>query len=155
MQPLKLVDHMRSNSDRIYEGLMKKVRASEKCNESVVRVPADEHKEFTTQMYRDLTNWLGDEPVANMEQRYVAAGMRRAQQGVPFSHSFYGICIARDYLWEHIQEECLLEEPVSFWGGVKLLHSVNQFFVRDLYLGLVGYQKAGASDRASMHATSG
>ena len=44
---------------------------------------------------------------------------------------------------------------VSFWGGVKLLHSVNQFFDRVLYLGLVGYQKAGASDRASMHATSG
>ena len=48
-----------------------------------------------------------------------------------------------ELLWEHIQDECLLEEPVEFWGGVQLLHSLNQFFDRALYFVSIGYQEAG------------
>jgi hypothetical protein len=42
-----------------------------------------------------------------------------------------------------MQEECLLEEPVEFWGGLQLLRSLNQFFDRALYFSLIGYQEAG------------
>ena len=59
------------------------------------------------------------------------------------------MCIPREYLWEYIQQECLIEEPVEFWGGVMLLRSLNQFFDRALYLALLGYQMAGAEVTAS------
>ena len=42
-----------------------------------------------------------------------------------------------------MQEECLLDEPVEFWGGLQLLRSLNQFFDRALYFSLIGYQEAG------------
>jgi hypothetical protein len=45
-----------------------------------------------------------------------------------------------------VQQECLLEEPVEFLGGVVLLRSLNQFFDRALYFALVGYQKAGIGE---------
>ena len=48
-----------------------------------------------------------------------------------------------------MQQECLLEEPVEFWGGVMLLHSLNRFFDRVLYFTLVGYQKAGRNELAA------
>jgi len=56
---------------------------------------------------------------------------------------FWAVCIASEHLWDYMQQECLLEEPVEFWGGVMLLHSLKQFFDRALYFTLLGYQKAG------------
>jgi len=124
------------------EGLLQKIRSADRCGELLLRLPAEEHKRYTVEIYRDLMDWLTAETDAVAEEHYVAMGMRRAQQGVPFSQMFWAACIARDFLWEYIQQECLLDEPVEFWGGVNLLRSLNQFFDRVLYFGLIGYQRA-------------
>jgi hypothetical protein len=142
MRPLKLVQHMKTNADRMSEGLLQKIRNSDRCAELLQKVPGDEHKRYAHQVYLDLMDWLGDETDAVVEKQYAAMGMQRAQQGVPFSNVYWAVCISRDYLWDYIQQECLLEEPVEFWGGVKLLRSLNQFFDRALYFALVGYHKA-------------
>jgi len=143
MRPLKLVQHMKTNADRMSEGMLQKIRNSDRCSTLLQKVPEDEHKRYALQIYLDLTDWLSAETDSIVEQHYSAVGIRRAQQGVPFSNLFWAVCIARDYLWEYIQQECLLDEPVEFWGGVNLLRSLNQFFDRALYFTLVGYQKAG------------
>ena len=88
-------------------------------------------------------------PTPVIEFRYSDLGIELANQGVPFSKVFWAVCIAREYLWEYMQQECLLEEPVEFWGGVMLLHSLNRFFDRILYFTLVGYQKAGKNELAA------
>ena len=51
----------------------------------------------------------------NQKIRYTDFGIQRAQQGVPFEHVFWAVCIAREYLWEYMQQERLLEEPIEFW----------------------------------------
>lgn len=84
-------------------------------------------------IYSDLTAWVATETESSIEDRYVALGMRRADQNVPFSDVFLAVCIANDHLWEYMQHECLLEEPVEFWGGVQLPRSLNQLFDRALY----------------------
>ncbi len=76
----------------------------------------------------------------------VSLGMLRAQQGVPFSNLYWAICIAHEHLWAYIQQECLLDEPVEFWGGVNLLRSLTQFFNRALYFALLGYEKVADGD---------
>jgi hypothetical protein len=48
-----------------------------------------------------------------------------------------------------MQQECLLEEPVEFWGGVILLRSLTQFFDRALYFALLGYEKVSAGEQAA------
>ncbi len=58
------------------------------------------------------------------------------------------VCITREYLWEYMQQECLLEEPVEFWGGAMSLRSLNQFFDRALYSTVVGYQESGRGELA-------
>jgi hypothetical protein len=55
---------------------------------------------------------------------------------------YWAVCIAHDHLWEYIQEECLIDEPVEFWGGVMLLRSLTRFFERATYYTLVGYEEA-------------
>jgi hypothetical protein len=141
MRALRLVQHMKTNADAMSSAVFEKIRASQKCSELLARVPAEEQKRQIGEIYSALTNWLATEKDAMVEQRYVALGMRRAEQGVPFSQMFWAVCIAREQLWEYIQQECLLDEPVEFWGGVNLLRSLNQFFDFSLYFSLIGYQK--------------
>jgi hypothetical protein len=93
--------------------------------------------------------WLVAETDAPIEARYVKLWRLRAQQGVPFSHLFWAVCITRDFLTDYIQQECLIDEPVEFWGGVILLRSLNQFFDRALYFSLIGHQNASAYEFAN------
>jgi hypothetical protein len=41
---------------------------------------------------------------------------------------------------------------VEFWGGVMLLHSLNQFFDRALYFSLIGHPNSGAQEFVNSHA---
>ena len=146
MRALKLVQHMKSDADGMSSAVLEKIRASKKCTELLARVPAPEQKRYALEIYSALTDWLATETDPSLEPQYVALGMRRAQQGIPVSEMFWAVCIAREYLWEYMQQECLIEEPVEFWGGVMLLRSLNRFFDFALYFTFVGYQKAGKNE---------
>jgi hypothetical protein len=152
MRASKLVQHMKTEAARMSEGLIQKIKSSERCSELFIKVPADEQRRYALEIYRDLTDWLAADADAVVESRYVSLGTHRASQGVPFSQLFWAVCIAREYLWEYMQQECLLEEPVEFWGGVMLLRSLNQFFDRTLYFTLLGYLKAGSDELAAASA---
>ena len=142
MRAPKLIQHMKNNAESMSATVLEKIRASERCKELVAKVPAEEQKNHAVDTYSALTDWLANESDSTLQDRYIAFGLRRAQQGVPFSQVFWAVCIASEHLWDYMQQECLLEEPVEFWGGVMLLHSLKQFFDRILYFTLVGYQKA-------------
>jgi hypothetical protein len=148
MRALKLVQHMKNNANQMAEAVVQKTRSSEKCIELLLRVSVEEQKQCSLEIYRDLTDWLATEPDSKIEERYVALGTRRARQGVPLSNLYWAVCIANEHLSEYMQQECLLEEPVEFWGGVMLLRSLNRFFDRISYFTIVGYQKAGKEDLA-------
>ena len=151
MRAPKLVQHLRAHADSMSRQLLVKIRSSPRCSELLLRVPACEHQRYAVDVYRDLIDWLTAGTDSLIEARYEDLGRLRAQQGVPFSHLFWAVCITREYLWEYIQQECLLEEPVEFWGGVMLLRSINQFFDRALYHALAGYQAAGIADVVGSH----
>lgn len=148
MRALRLVQHMKANAGRMSEAFVQKVRTSDGCKDLLLTVSAEEQKRYALETYSDLTNWLLADTESFVPEHYVDLGMRRAQQGVPFSQLFWVVCTAREHLWEYIQQECLLEDPVEFWGGVNLLRSLNQFFDRALYFTLVGYQKASQGELA-------
>jgi hypothetical protein len=135
----KLVQHMKINADQMSQELMQMIRDSDRCRQLMLKVPEHEHKQYALGIYRDLTEWLANEKDAIIEEHYVALGKRRAQQSVPLSELFWAVCVARDYLWRLVQQECLLEEPVAFWGGVTLLQLINKFFDRALYNVVLGY----------------
>lgn len=152
MRALKLVQHLRADADSMSERLLEKIRSSRRCSELLLKVPADEHKRYAVDIYRDLMDWLVAETDSLIEARYVELGKLRAQQGIPFGHLFWAVCITRDFLCDYIQQECLIDEPVEFWGGVMLIRSLNQFFDRALYFSLIGYQNAGVPEWMNSHA---
>lgn len=149
MRAPKLVQHMKANSSVMTDALVGKIRASGKCTELLQKVSEGEQKEYAGQVFRDLTDSMSEEADSALEKRYVALGIRRAEQGVPRFQMFWAVCIAREYLWEYVQQECLQDEPVEFWGGVMLLRALNEFFDRILYFALLGYEKAEENKAAA------
>ena len=129
MRALKLVQHMKDNADRMSEGLVQKIRSADRCRELLLRVPIPDHKRSCVgnlQRPDGLAGSETDSPVLNAATSILELNLRiRVSR---FSNVFWAVCIAREYLWEYMQQECLLEEPVEFWGGVMLLHSLNQVF---------------------------
>jgi len=150
MRAPKLVQLMKTKSADLSEDLVRRIRASAKCKELFLRVPENEQKQQGLEIFEDLTQWLSNERDSIIESRYVALGVRRAGQKVPLCELSWAISIARECLWDYTQHECLLEEPVEFWGGVVLLRSLNSFFDRVLYFALLGYAKAEKDESAAM-----
>ena len=148
MHAIKLVRHMKANADPMSGTVIQKIRASERCAGLALNISAEEQKHTIAEVYRDLVDWLATETSSSIRERYIAMGVRRAQQGVPFTDLYWAVCIAHEYLWEYMQQECLLDEPVEFWGGVNLLRSLTQFFDNAFYFILLGYQKAGKNELA-------
>jgi len=146
MRAGRLAQHMKTNAERISEEVVTKIRASHRCDELANKLTPNEQTRSTADIYRDLTVWLTSESDSTIERRYVVLGLLRAQQGIPFSNLFWAVCIAHEHLWQYIQQECLLEEPVEFWGGVILLRSMAQFFDRVLYFVLQGYEQAATCE---------
>lgn len=146
MRALKLVQRLSADADSMSQNLLERIRNSTKCGELLLRVSLEEHQLYTLDVYRDLMEWLVTETHSLNEARYVKLGRLRAQQGVPFSDLFWAVCITRDFLSDYIQHECLIDEPVEFWGGVMLLRSLNKFFDRALYFSLIGHQYASACE---------
>jgi len=142
MRAAKLVQHMKVNAERMSDEVFHKIRRSEKCGVLVSKLSAEEQRHYTADIYEDLTAWLATESDAAIEHRYSALGRLRAQQGIPFSNLYWAACIAHEHLWQYIEQECLFDEPVEFWGGVNLLRSLTQFFDRVLYFALLGYEQA-------------
>ena len=150
MRALKLVQLMKTNSAVMSDELVRKIRASGKCEQLLLKVPESEQRQDASQIYQALMEWLADETDSILENHYVALGARRAGQGVPLSQMFWAISIAREYLWDYAQQECFHEEPVEFLGGVSILRSLNTFFDQVLYFALTGYEKVSGDESAAL-----
>jgi hypothetical protein len=143
----KFIDHVETHADQLCKEFMRKIERSDKCGELLRKVPLEEQWQSTREIYRDLTDWLLNKPESVAEDRYVDLGVRRTRQGVPLSELFWVVRAAREYFWEYMERETLLDEPVDFWGGVELLHSLDQFFDRAIYFVIIGHQRASSDER--------
>jgi hypothetical protein len=139
----KFINYVETHTDQLSEEFMQKIKRSDRCRELLDRVPAEEQRQSTREIYRNLTDWLLNNTQSITKERYVSLGMRRARQRVPFSELFWAVCATREYFWEYMERETLLDEPADFWGGVQLLHSLDRFFDRALDFVIIGYQSVG------------
>lgn len=86
--------------------------------------------------------WLLDKSEADIEQRYMKIGARRAEQGVPLSQVIWAIILTKDNLWEFIVDESYPDRSVEVFGRQELLQLLNQFFDLAIHGADVGYERA-------------
>lgn len=145
MFALRLVRLIEEHADQLAEGLIKKVKTSEACNDLLSHVLDSELKHRTYEIYRNVSEWLLTKTDSEVEERYIGLGARRAHQGVPYSQMLYAIQATKEYLWEFLRQEGLLE-PQELLGEFELLYSLERFFDRVSYFAAVGYESARAQE---------
>ena len=146
MFAIRLVQLIEAHADELSRGLMHRVETSARCCELLRKVPADELKRRAQEIYRNLGDWLLSKTESEIEERYTGLGMRRARQGVPFTQFMWAITLTKEYLWEHLEKEGLLEEPVELLGELELLHNLERFFDRATYFAAAGYESAAGDE---------
>ena len=142
MFAVRLVNLIETHADKLSEGLLHKLKNADQCSELLEKVPDEELTRRTHEIYRNLSEWLLTKTESEIEERYVGLGIRRARQGVSFSSFLWAISTTKEYLWEFLQREGLLEEPLELFGELELLHSLERFFDRILYFASIGFESA-------------
>jgi len=148
----KLLKQFDTHAEHLTRQLEKKLRDSGACIELFNRVPVDEQERSLRQIYQHVSEWLADENTPVKKEYYIELGRRRAQQGVPFSDLLAGVCAAREYLWEYVERETLLDEPADFWGGVRMLRLLDTCFDKALCFAAIGHRTA--TEEMQAHAVS-
>ncbi len=149
MFAVRLVQLIEARAEALSEGLAQKLKGSERCGELLRKVPADELKRRSHEIYRNLTDWVINKTEAEIEDRYIGLGMRRARQGVPFPAFFWAVTETKEYLLEYLRREGFLDEPVELIGEIELTASLERFFDQAVYFAAVGYEYVRQSELQS------
>jgi len=139
----KLVQLIETHADKLADKLMENLKNSPQCQTMLQRVPPDELRRRAHEIYRHLADWVSSKTESEIEERYIGLGVRRARQGVPFSEFLWAVNATKEYLWEYLQREGLMEDPIELWGEIDLLHALERFFDRAAYFAAMGYESAG------------
>jgi len=146
MLAIRLVRLIEAHSEQLALGLTEKVWNCPRCSD-LNKVPADEFRARTQEIYRNLSDWLLYKTEADLERRYTELGARRARQGVAFSHFVWAVTATKEYVRDFVQREGLVDSAMELHGEVELLALLDQFFDRALYHAAVGYERERGRER--------
>jgi len=139
MIALRLVHLIEAHSGQLAEGLLQKLQRSSRAAD-LRKVPAQEIRERTHEVYRNLSDWLLTKTEDDIERVYKPLGRRRAQQGVSLSALCWAIMMIEENLWEFLEMEGMREKPLELLGSLELLRMLDQFFDQAVYYATVGYE---------------
>jgi hypothetical protein len=140
MFPTMLIQLVETHADNLVAGVLGKLKDSECCVDLVQRVPAEELRRRIYEIYRHLSEWLFAKAEFEIEERYIGLGIRRAKQGVPLRELLWTLTIVKEHLWEYLEQEGLLEQPLDLYGDREFLKSLELFFDHARYYAAVGYE---------------
>ena len=138
MIALRLVHLIESHSDQLAKSLSDKLERSRRAAD-LRKVPEQEIRERTYEVYRNLSDWLLTKTEEDVERVYQRLGRRRAEQGVALSALCWGIMMIERNLWDFLELEGMREKPLEILGSLELLHLLDQFFEKAVYYAIVGY----------------
>jgi len=150
MITLRLARLIEEHSDNLARGLLLQIQKSEETSD-FKKVPALELQQRTYEIYRNLTDWLLNKTEKDIERTYTELARRRAGQGVAYSQFLCALARTKEQLWDFLQGERLIEEPVGLYGELELFRQIDHFFNRALYYAACTYESEGLR-RAAAHA---
>ena len=153
MFAVRMIQLIETHAEKLSEELLYRLERSESCRELIRRVPPEELRMRTREIYRNLSQWLLEKTQAEIEEHYVGLGVRRATQGVPFSELHYALSTTKECLWEHLEQDAMLEDPLELIGNLNLLHAVGRFFDRAAHAAAMGYEAAHRRTEHGLHAS--
>ena len=137
----RLVRMIEKHSDDLADGLMLKLRNSDRTSE-YRGIPQDELRRATQEIYRNLGDWLLTKTESDIELHYSRIGARRVEQRVSIAQFVWAILVAKEHLWAFLQREGMVETAPQLYSEIELLQLLDVFFDRAVYYAVVGYEHA-------------
>jgi hypothetical protein len=139
MIALRLVHLIESHSDQLAGSMLLKLEHSKRAAD-LRKVPEQEIRERTYEVYRNLSDWLLTKTDDEVERVYRRLGRRRAEQGVALSALCWGIMMIERNLWDFLELEGMRENALEIFGSLELLRLLDQFFYQAVYYAVLGYE---------------
>lgn len=140
MVALRLIRLIESHSDQISRNLALRIRSSARTTE-MQKVSEPELLSGLQDLLQHLSEWLLTKTESDVETRYCEMGARRAMLKVSLANSCWAVIITKEYLWEFLQKQGFLRDPIELYGEMELLSLLNQFFDRALGYMVEGYER--------------
>lgn len=141
MLSYRLVRVIEYHSDALASSLLRQVQM---CNRtaSYHNVPPEELKQYVHEIYQHLGTWLMDKSTAEIEQRYLEIGARRAEQKVPLSELLWAIVLTKHNLWEFIDDVTFAGHISEVSDKQEILHLLDEFFDEAIHAATTGFESA-------------
>jgi hypothetical protein len=140
MIALRLIRLIETHSEQIARTLATRIRSSPKTNQ-LQKISESELLSGLQELLLHMSEWLLSKTENDIEQRYHQIAARRASQGVALADSCWAVVMTKEYLWDFIQKEGFLRNPIELYGEMELLALVDQFFDRALCYMAEGYSQ--------------
>jgi hypothetical protein len=147
MLTYKLVHLIQYHSDTLAASLLSQVQISERAG-SYESVSPEELKECVHEIYLHLGTWLLQKSETDIEQRYLAIGARRAEQGIPLSELVWVIVLTKHNLSRFIEDASVPGRVADTSEKQELLQLLDQFFDLAIHAAVVGYERDAQNRRA-------
>jgi hypothetical protein len=144
MVALRLIRLIEAHSDQIARDVATTIRSSSRTRE-MQKISEPELLSGLQELLQHLSEWLLTKTESDIEERYHAIALRRAGMGVPFAASCWAVIITKEYLWEFLQKQGFLRNPIELYGEMELLSLLDQFFDRALCYMAEGYDQSRTS----------
>jgi len=154
MIALRFVRLIESHSDELAQGLIEKFYTSSRTSD-MRKVPPSELRERSCEILHQLGEWLLTKTDSDIEQRYFEIGGKRAAQDVSLSDYCWAIVLTKKHLWEFLQAQVFMNNPVELYGEMELLRLLDEFFDRALCFATEGYENYWRRNTASPRTTVG
>jgi hypothetical protein len=141
MLGIKLVRLIEKHSEALSRGLIKELRESERTSD-YRNIAARELQLASSEVYRNLTEWLLQKTEGDIAQRFRFIAAQRAAEGIRLHQLVWALILTRDHLWQFLRREAIADNIVELHGELELDRLLNQFFDRAIYYAIVGYNEA-------------
>jgi hypothetical protein len=141
MVALRLIRLIESHSDEIAHTLAARIRTSPKTIQ-LQKVPEPELLNGLQELLQHMSEWLLSKTEPDIENRYRQLAARRAAEGIALADSCWAVVMTKEYLWDFLQKQGFLRNPIELYGEMELLSLLDQFFDRALCYMAEGYAQS-------------
>jgi hypothetical protein len=148
MLGLRLVRLIEKHSQDIAEGLMVRLRTSERTS-AYRNIREDELRAALVSLYAHLEEWLLTKTESDVERNFRDVGARRAREGTPASQMVWALMMSKGQLWAFVYRESGAEKALELYGELEFLETLDRFFDRAVYYALIGYEQHARATKAA------
>lgn len=97
------------------------------------KIPPEELRKTTVELYRDLGEWLLKKTEKDIEQHFVSIAQYRAAEGIRLPQFVWAVVISRNHLHQFLLGTRICRQHFELYSELELRQLLSQFFEHAVY----------------------